>query len=67
MSYPHTRLFIAGTWQDAADGKTIDVTNPATGKVVDTVPAATAADVARAVDEAVKGQKVWPRCRLRKK
>ena len=53
------QMIIGGKAVGAADGKTIDVTNPATGKVVDTVPAATAADVARAVDEAVKGQKVW--------
>ena len=25
MSYPHTRLFIAGTWQDAADGNGLAV------------------------------------------
>ena len=31
-TYPSTRLFINGQWQDAADGKTLAVFNPATGK-----------------------------------
>ena len=44
MSYPHTRLFIAGTWQDAADGKTIAVHNPATGKEIGRVAHAAKAD-----------------------
>ncbi len=32
MSYPHTQLLIAGQWQDAADGRTLAVHNPATGQ-----------------------------------
>ena len=49
MSYPHTRLFIAGTWQDAADGKTIAVHNPATGKEIGRVAHASKADLDRAL------------------
>ncbi len=33
-----TRALIGGTWADAADGRTHDVTNPATGEVLGTVP-----------------------------
>ena len=30
MTYPNTQLFINGQWQDAADGRTLPVFNPAT-------------------------------------
>ena len=53
------KMLIGGKAADAADGKTIDVINPATGKLVDTVPAATAEDVARAVACARIAQKEW--------
>lgn len=53
------KMLIGGKAADAADGKTIDVINPATGKLVDTVPAATAEDVARAVACAKAAQKEW--------
>lgn len=53
------KMFIDGKAVDASDGKTIEVTNPATGDVVDTVPAATAEDVARAVQCAKAAQPVW--------
>ena len=53
------KMLIGGKAADAADGKTIDVINPATGKLVDTVPAATAEDVARAVECARTAHKEW--------
>ena len=53
------KMFINGIPTDAADGKTIDVNNPATGTVVDTVPAATKEDVDAAVAYAKKAQPVW--------
>ncbi len=53
------KMLIGGKPVGASDGKTIDVVNPATGKVIDTVPAATQADVQAAVDKAVRGQKIW--------
>ncbi len=44
---------------NAANGAVIEVINPATGKVVDTVPSATEADVALAVKKAKAAQKLW--------
>lgn len=44
--------FIGGTWVGADSGKTIDVTNPATGDVIGTVPAGGTAETKRAIDAA---------------
>ena len=43
------KLFIDGRWEDSAQGRTIDVINPATGELLTTVPDADASDVDRAV------------------
>jgi aldehyde dehydrogenase (NAD+) len=43
------KLFINGQWEDAAEGRTIDIINPATGEPLTTVPDASACDVDRAV------------------
>src|SRR5580698_653092 len=43
------KLFINGQRQDAADGRTIDVINPATGELLTTVPDGQGCDVDRAV------------------
>ena len=53
------KMIIGGKAVDAANGEVIEVLNPATGKLVDTVPAATEEDVAKAVACAVAGQKKW--------
>ncbi|MCD8329985.1 MAG: aldehyde dehydrogenase family protein, partial [Lachnospiraceae bacterium] len=53
------KMIINGQAAAASDEKTIDVINPATGQVVDTVPAATEADIEAAVAAAVEGQKIW--------
>lgn len=53
------KMFIDGKAVDSSDGATIDVINPATGELVDTVPAATAEDVARAVQCAKAAQVEW--------
>ncbi len=53
------KMFINGLPTDASDGKTIDVINPATGAVVDTVPSATEDDVKTAVEKALSAQKIW--------
>lgn len=53
------KMIIDGKKVDAADGAVIEVTNPATGKVIDTIPAATEKDVQAAVDKAAAGQKIW--------
>jgi succinate-semialdehyde dehydrogenase/glutarate-semialdehyde dehydrogenase len=52
-------MIINGQFSDASDGAVIEVLNPATGHVLDTVPAATQSDVDAAVAAAVAGQKVW--------
>jgi p-cumic aldehyde dehydrogenase len=49
---PPARMLIGGAWEEAGDGRTIDVEDPATGKVFARVPAGTAADVDRAVTKA---------------
>ncbi|KAJ6480391.1 aldehyde dehydrogenase domain-containing protein [Mycena sanguinolenta] len=51
VSFP-TGLFIGGEFVDGAQGSTIDVMNPTTGKLLTTVPEATSADVDRAVKAA---------------
>ena len=43
---------IAGEWVGADSGETIDVTNPATGEVIGTVPACGDAETRRAIDAA---------------
>jgi len=50
------KMLVGHSFVDASDGGTIDIINPATGKVIDTVPAATKEDVARAVETAIQGQ-----------
>ena len=54
MSAGSFRLYIGGEWRDAAGGQRFEVTNPATGEVVATVPDAGAED-ARAAIEAAHG------------
>ncbi|MDR3352884.1 MAG: aldehyde dehydrogenase family protein [Zoogloeaceae bacterium] len=61
------KMIINGQEVSASDGKTIDVINPATGKVLDTVPAATNADVDLAVEKAKIGQKIWARVPVHQK
>lgn len=53
------KMIIEGKFTDASDGGVIEVVNPATGKVIDTVPSATLDDLDRAVSLAVEGQKEW--------
>jgi acyl-CoA reductase-like NAD-dependent aldehyde dehydrogenase len=53
------RMLIDGEWCDASDGGTITVENPSTRAALDTVPAATDADVDRAVKVAKSAQQTW--------
>jgi succinate-semialdehyde dehydrogenase/glutarate-semialdehyde dehydrogenase len=53
------KMIINGKKVDSVSGETFDVTAPATGKVIDSVPKATKADIKAAVDAAVEGQKIW--------
>ena len=59
MAYLDTQLFINGSWQDAAGGRTLAVQNPATGQEIGKVAYATTADLDRALEAAQKGFEVW--------
>ncbi|MBN9695460.1 MAG: NAD-dependent succinate-semialdehyde dehydrogenase [Zoogloea sp.] len=59
MNYPNTQLLIAGQWQDAADGRTLPVYNPATGAEIGRVAHASIADLDRALEAAQKGFETW--------
>ncbi|MCQ2547286.1 MAG: aldehyde dehydrogenase family protein [Clostridia bacterium] len=53
------KMFIDGKLCDSVSGATFDITAPATGKVIDTVPKATAEDIDIAVTAAYEAQKAW--------
>ncbi len=53
------KMLIDGNLVDAKSGQTMDVINPANGKVVDTVPKAGIEDVDMAVKAARKAQTAW--------
>src|SRR3954453_6475402 len=58
--YPaDVQMFINGEQGGAASGATMEVINPATGAVVDSVPRADAADTRRAVDAAAAAFRTW--------
>jgi succinate-semialdehyde dehydrogenase / glutarate-semialdehyde dehydrogenase len=59
MTYPNTQLFINGQWCDAADGRTLAVFNPATGKEIGRVAHAGKADLDKALEAAQKGFETW--------
>jgi succinate-semialdehyde dehydrogenase/glutarate-semialdehyde dehydrogenase len=61
------KMIIDGKAVGASNGATIDVLNPATGKVIDTVPAATEDDIKLAVEKAIIGQKKWAKVPLHQK
>jgi len=54
------QMFVGGEWVDSGEGGTLPVVNPATGETIAEVPAATEADVDRAVKTARKAfDEVW--------
>lgn len=59
MTYPNTQLFIAGQWLDAADGRSLAVFNPATGKEIGRVAHAAKVDLDRALAAAQQGFETW--------
>src|SRR3978361_1041868 len=59
MTYPNTQLFIAGQWQDAADGRSLAVFNPSTGKEIGRVAHASKVDLDKALAAAQKGFETW--------
>ena len=54
-----TGLLINGEWRDAISGKTFDVEDPATGKVLLSIADAGAEDGAAALDAAAAAQESW--------
>lgn len=53
------QAYIDGQWLDADSGDTIEVTNPANGKVLGTIPKMGQAETRRAIEAAEKAQKLW--------
>ncbi|MBB4632795.1 NAD-dependent succinate-semialdehyde dehydrogenase [Sphingosinicella soli] len=51
--------YIDGEWVKADSGETIDVTNPATGEVIGTVPNCGAAEAKRAIEAANRAWPAW--------
>ena len=58
---------INGKNVDASDKSVFKITNPYTGRLIDTVPNATKKDVNRAVAYANKAQQKWAKCLFIKK
>ncbi|WP_274424979.1 NAD-dependent succinate-semialdehyde dehydrogenase [Chelativorans sp. YIM 93263] len=58
-NYPDTQLFIDGEWRPGAEGKTIDVVDPATEEVIGTVAHATKTDLDAALAAVERGFKTW--------
>ena len=54
-----TECLIDGSWIKADSGQTTNVTNPATGKVIATVPMAGAAETRRAIEAAHRAFPAW--------
>src|SRR5687767_4066251 len=59
MGYVDTQLFIDGKWQPPAEGRTLPVLNPATGKEIGRVAHAGRPDLDKALQAAQKGFEVW--------
>jgi succinate-semialdehyde dehydrogenase/glutarate-semialdehyde dehydrogenase len=59
LSSAPSKLFIAGEWVDAEDGKTVDVHDPASGEIIRTIADASVADGIRALDAAVEAKDAW--------
>jgi len=53
------RMYVGGAWVGAASGKTMRVTNPATGEALAELPDAERDDAWKAVDEAAKAFPAW--------
>ncbi len=54
-----SQCFIDGAWSDAAEGGVLEVTNPANGSVLGTVPAMGAVETALAIGAAEKALPEW--------
>lgn len=58
-------MLINGRWLESADKETINIINPYTGEVLDSVPSAAKKDVDSAIQSAAEGQKKWYRQNVR--
>src|SRR3546814_8064376 len=56
-----TRGLVGGQWRDADGGGTCEVTNPATGAVLGTIPDMGAGETRRAIDAAHTAFPAWSR------
>ncbi len=54
-----SQCLVDGNWIDAADGKTIDVTNPADGSVIGTVPSLSVDTIKEAINASNKALPAW--------
>ncbi|WP_293863404.1 NAD-dependent succinate-semialdehyde dehydrogenase [uncultured Alsobacter sp.] len=61
LAFQRDANLIGGEWVGADDGGTIDVTNPATGEVIGSVPKSGAAETRRAIAAAQKAFEGWSR------
>ncbi len=59
MSLFRQQAYVDGAWIDADSGETIEVTNPATGEVLGTVPKLGAAETRRAIEAANRAWPAW--------
>src|SRR5512137_2532457 len=53
------QCYVDGAWIDADAGGTVEVTNPATGDVLGTVPSLGAAETRRAIEAAAAAFPAW--------
>lgn len=53
------QCYVNGQWIDAGNGNTVDVDNPADGKVFGTVPSLSEQEILGAIDAAEQGFQVW--------
>jgi acyl-CoA reductase-like NAD-dependent aldehyde dehydrogenase len=53
------KMIIGGKKVDSRNGRTLQVFNPATGELLDTVPDAAEEDIREAVELSLEGKKVW--------
>ncbi|MEQ9572250.1 MAG: aldehyde dehydrogenase family protein, partial [Nitratireductor sp.] len=57
--YMRQANLIGGEWVDADSGATLDVTNPANGQTIGTVPKSGKAETRRAIEAAEKAFQSW--------
>lgn len=53
------QCYVNGQWLDASTGNTVDVDNPADGKIFGTVPSLSEKDIADAIKAAEQGFQLW--------